>query len=626
MCGIFGAVFLRGESEAVDVDAALKSIRHRGPDRADVYRTPLAVFGHTRLSVLDLSDAAAQPMRSADGLVTLVYNGEIYNHHALRAELIALGHTFRTRSDTEVILEGYRAWGERVVERLDGMFAIGLFDAESKRLLLARDRPGKKPLFYTLDRGEVRFASEIKALVASGWVPEVNVAALPALLSFGYVPPPRSMFRGVLQLPPATLLIMDEGHEPRIRRYWRAPFRERALESSLEDATREVRRLVEQAVERRLEADVPLGAFLSGGVDSSIVVGVMARKMGRRVRTFSIGFAGDARYDETHYARLVSKKFDTDHTEFVVEPSSFDLVERLVAVHDGPFGDSSAIPTSIVSMLTRKHVTVTLTGDGGDELFCGYPRFLAAEAAEAVPSVVRRVGGGLSRALPAGLGERTLTARARRFLRAASLPLADRILRWQSYFAFDLDTILRPEIRRDVPVDEPRAWNRAIFEENGTASTLARVLDYNFETYLPYDLLVKADRSTMLHGLEARSPFLDTELVEYAARLPDGFKRRGTNMKWILKRAFEDILPPEIMTRGKMGFGMPLGTWFRTGLKDYLFDHLTSRAAVTEYLDPAAVETLVREHLAGRADNAHPIWLLLTFEVWLRSMGRRPQA
>lgn len=586
----------------------------------DVYRAPGAVFGHARLSILDLSDAAAQPMRSADGAVVVVFNGEIYNHHELRAELAAAGRVCRTRSDTEVIVEGYRAWGEGIVTKLDGMFAVGLYDMSRRRLVLARDRAGKKPLFYAFSNGELRFASEAKAIVASGTPAQVDVAGLPMLLSLGYTAAPRSMLKDVSQLAPASMLVVDDGGKPEIRRYWRAPFTQRPRPIDVTEATREVRRLVEAAVERRLEADVPLGAFLSGGVDSSIVVAVMAKKMGGRVRTFSIGFSGDARYDETRYARLIAERFDTDHTEFVVEPSNFDVVERLVQLHDGPFGDSSAIPTSIVAMLTRKHVTVALTGDGGDELFCGYSRFLAAEAAEAIPALIQRIGGGVGRLIPARFGERTTAGRARRFLRALSLPMADRLLAYNPYFGLELDSVIHPEVARELNLDEAREFTRAIFERSAGATTVARVLDHNFESYLPYDLLVKADRASMAHGLETRSPFLDTALVEYVARLPDHFKRRAATTKWILKRAFADVLPREIAARRKMGFGVPLATWFRGRLKDYLCDHLARGADLSRYVRPEYVQNLLHEHLAGIADHGHRLWLLLTFEVWLRSL------
>jgi asparagine synthase (glutamine-hydrolysing) len=623
MCGIFGAVWV--PAEQVDVEAALEAIAHRGPDASGVWRRgSTIVLGHRRLAILDLTPNGAQPMASEDGETVVVFNGEIYNHHDLRQELSTLGHRFRSRSDTEVIVEGYRAWGDGIVDRLDGMFAFGLWDGVRERLLLSRDRAGKKPLFFApTPRGGIRFASEIKALLASGFAAEPNLAALPALLSFGYTPAPRSMIRGVEQLAPASLVVVEQGIPFVQRRYWRAPFGRPPLRISTNEATLEVRRLVEAAVQRRLEADVPLGAFLSGGIDSSIIVGVMARLTGRPVKTFSIGFSGDPRFDETRYARLAARAFGTEHVEFTLDPTSFDQVDRLVELHDGPFGDSSAIPTSVVSRLTRQHVTVAMTGDGGDELFAGYYRFLAAEAAEWIPAPLRRVGARLAALAPHGANERTSMARATRFARAAALPLSDRLARWVSLFAFELDQIVRRDLRRSLPLEEPRQWMSQVVEATVGARPLARILDHNFETYLPYDLLVKADRASMGHGLETRSPFLDTALVEFVAQLPSHFKRRGLTTKWILRRAFADLLPPEIMRRGKMGFGIPLGAWFRGDLKNYVKDQLGAGARVYEYLEPLFVSRMVDDHLAGAADHGHRIWLLLTLEVWLRSLERR---
>ncbi len=621
MCGIFGAVFVKSDA-VVDVDAALESMAYRGPDERGVYRKPGVILGHLRLSILDLTPAARQPMSSDDGGV-VVFNGEIYNHHELRRELLGLGHTFRSRSDTEVIVEGYRAWGDEVVSRLDGMFAIGIWDGARRRLVLARDRAGKKPLFYTRQGSTVRFASEVKAIIASGVAGEIEPESLPSMLSLGYVEAPRSMYRGVFQLEPASLLVAEEGKALASRCYWRAPFAEKPLEVSTAEASQNVRTLLEAAVTRRLEADVPLGAFLSGGIDSTIVVGMMARATGQRVKTFSIGFAGDPRFDETHYARIAARRFGTEHTEFTLEPSAFDLVERLVAAHDGPFGDSSAIPTSVVSGLTRRHVTVALSGDGGDELFCGYTRFLAAEIAERLPVTARQAGASLAQLMPRGRNERTLVARSRRFLSNASLPLADRMLAWNPYFAFQLEEILRPELARALSLDAPKRYFGEVFSAANGASALSRILDHNFKTYLPYDLLVKADRASMIHSLEVRSPFLDTALVEYVARLPDSLKRRGTSMKWILKRACRDLLPDEILRRGKMGFGVPLGAWFRGDLKSYLLDRLGPTAEIHEWINRKFVERLLEQHFAGRADFGHRIWLLLTFEIWLRSLEKR---
>ena len=619
MCGIFGAI---GATGRVDAEAALRSQDHRGPDSHGLWRGEGIVLGHNRLAIIDLSPGGAQPMKSADGGVVVVFNGEIYNHHALRDELVALGSSFRSRSDTEVIVEGYRVWGDAVVERLDGMFAIGIWDVRRRRLLCARDRAGKKPFFYTQSADGFRFSSEPKAILASGIAAAPALDAFPGLFAFGYTAAPRSAYHGIVQLPPASTLVLEGDGAPLVRRYWKAPFAAPPLDVGVEEASREVRRLLEAAVQRRLESDVPLGAFLSGGIDSTIIVGLMAKLLGSKVKTFCIGFAGDPRFDETHYARIAARAFDTEHTEFTLQPTSFDLVERLVELHDGPFGDSSAIPTSVVAGLTRQHVTVALTGDGGDELFCGYVRFLAADYAERIPAPLRALGGLVADRMPAGASERSLLTKARRFLGIAARPLPDRLARLISLFTFELDQLFRPELQAKVSIGEPLAWMRGIVAASQGASTLSRALDHNFETYLPYDLLVKADRSSMAHSLEARSPFLDTALIEYAARLPDHFRRRGTSTKWLLKHAFSDLLPAEIKNRGKMGFGIPLGTWFRGDLRTYLEDHFAAGARMYEYLEPRYVRALFDEHQRGQADHGHRLWLLLTFEIWLRSLEK----
>jgi asparagine synthase (glutamine-hydrolysing) len=626
MCGIFGALGRLAPEELVRVSAALA---HRGPDAEGRF---VFIDGdgdvtllHRRLKIIDLSEAAAQPMASEDGAVQVVFNGEIYNHRALRRELEAAGQRFRSRgSDTEAILRGYLAWGDGVVERLDGMFAFAVWDAPRRRLLLARDRAGKKPLYHSEVGGVFRFGSTVESLRAAA-PGGFAVERLPFYLAYGFVPPPATLHAGVEQLAPGHRMIVERGRAPRVERYWRPRFGVAPVADSFSAASAQVRRLVEAAVERRLEADVPLGAFLSGGIDSTIIVGVMARLLGTRVRTFSIGFSGDARFDETAYARLAARAFGTDHTEFTLEPSSFELVETLVRHHDGPFGDSSAIPTYVVSHLTRKHVTVALTGDGGDELFCGYERFLAAEAAERIPLPLRRL---LARAVtlaPGSSSERSLVGKARRFLLASALPLSDRLARWNSYF-FDPRAVLRADVAARLDVDAPLAWQRAAFAETDGATTLSRVLEHNFRTYLPYDLLVKADRTSMAHGLELRAPFLDTALVEYAASLPPGYLRRGTQTKRILKHAFRDLLPPEIRRRGKMGFGIPLGTWFRESLRSYLYDHLGPAARVYDYLDRGAVAALLDEHARGAADHGHRLWALLTLEIWLRALASRALA
>jgi asparagine synthase (glutamine-hydrolysing) len=632
MCGFVGSAFLGGAGAATsgatfDVDAGLRALHHRGPDDASVVRHDDAVLGFARLQILDLTLAGRQPMRTPDGRVSLVFNGEIYNHHELRRELEQRGYTFRSRSDTEVIVHGYAAWGERVIERLDGMFAIAIWDDREKLLLLARDRPGKKPLFYADGPLGFSFASEPKALLAAGVPDDVDLEALVPLFAFGRARAPHSMYARIRELPPATVLTLREGGRPELRRYWAPPFAE-TMKVGDDEATSTVRALLGRAVARRLEADVPLGAFLSGGVDSSIVVSLMAAQHKGSVRTFSIGFEGDHGFDETAYARKVASHFGTEHTEFKVAPASFSLVEKLVEAHDGPFGDSSAIPTSIVCELTRAHATVALTGDGGDELFCGYSRFLAVEASERAPSLARHAAGLVARGL--GTEGRSMRGRVGRALARVDLPLADRLLSWTSYFGLDLGKVLHPDLIARVDVQSAILENRAIARRTVGATPLSRVLDLNWHTYLCDDLLVKADRSSMMHSLELRSPFLDTELVEYVAKLPDALKRRGTERKWVLRRAFSDAfggkVPDEVFTRKKMGFGLPLGAWFRSELKEYLQDRLAPSAELYRYVRQSFVEGLLREHFAGRADHGLGLWLLLTLEVWLGSRSARARA
>jgi asparagine synthase (glutamine-hydrolysing) len=563
-------------------------------------------------------------MRSEDGHLTLVFNGEIYDHADLRRALEAKGYVFRSRSDTEVLLKGYIEYGGDVVHAIDGMFAFAIYDARARSLFAARDRVGKKPFFYTrLGGGELRFASEIKALAASGVPLDVDETALPSILELGHPLPPKTPYRNILELPPASSLRYDGVHAPEIRRFWKAPFLAPPLDIADDEAVAETRRLVERAVRRRMEADVPVGAFLSGGIDSTVVVASMAKESTRRVRTYSIGFGGAEGADETEFARIAAKAFDTEHTEFHVTPSSIDAIEQVVRLHDGPFGDSTTLPTAILARLTREHVTVALSGDGGDELFCGYPRAVATALAETIPSPLRaltRVA--LGGQLPPP-GRRRKLARAHRLAMVASQDLVGRTLALHSYL--DPSSVLRNDLKGALPVHDAHDWVRALYAAPSDATPLARVLDFTFETYLAFDLLPKADRATMAHALELRSPLLDVKLTEFAARLPDRFRRRGRTLKWVLKEAFRGSLPPVIAARGKMGFGMPLGAWFASELRDYVRERLLpSDAAIYRYLDPTAIRSIVDDHTAGRADFGHALWLLLTIEVWLQTLRTKP--
>jgi len=633
MCGICGIVHFDGGPIAPELLRGMTAVlAHRGPDGEGTFINaatklpsgPSVGLGHRRLAVIDLSANAAQPMTNEDRSLWIVFNGEVYNFRALQQRLQAQGHPFRSCSDTEVILHLYEELGEKCVEALDGMFAFALWDERRQRLLLARDRAGKKPLYYASARGAFVFGSEVKAVLRHPAVSgDLAVDALPQYFTFGYPPRGKTFYRGIGQLAPAHTMTVEADGRIELRRYWDLEFSRSSDRSpSLAEASARVRSLVTEAVQKRLVSDVPLGAFLSGGIDSSIVVGLMSRLMDKPVKTFSLGFTGDPDFDETRYARVVASHFHTDHTEFIVEPKAIDLIESLVWHHDGPFGDSSAIPTSIVAQLTRQHVTVALNGDGGDELFAGYLRFRACLAAERVPSSVLRLGNAVMAAFPEPGRYHHWLRRAQRFFREASNPLLDRLHGWVSIFDGDLSRLLRPEVMERVAALET-GFPADVVARTAGFSTVGKILYVNFMTYLPEDLMVKMDRCTMAHSLEGRSPFLDHRLAEYVAQLPDDHKLRLRTTKYVLKEAFKDLLPPEILRRGKKGFGVPLEAWFRTDLREYLQDALLAPTALSkEYLQPAYVATLVREHLEGVRNHGLRLWTLLTFEIWLRLLRR----
>lgn len=628
MCGLCGEVrFDGGPVDAMTIASMRDQMPHRGPDASGLYMSPtsMAGLGFRRLKIVDLSEVANQPMANEDGAVQVVFNGEIYNFQDLRADLVRRGHIFKSRSDTEIIVHLYEEYGAGCIERLDGMFAIGIWDERQQRLTLARDRVGKKPLFVLHTGKRLLFASEMKAFFPHPDVElSIDAGALPSYFIYGYVPCPGTFYKGVKQIEPGTVVTVERDGRVAARTYWQLKYPLGGIPARNIDrhcARSTLRELMTAAVERRLMADVPLGAFLSGGVDSTIVVGLMSQLLDRPVKTFSIGFKDSPSYDETPYARMVAERFKTDHTEFIVEPGAFDSIENLVWHHDGPFGDSSAVPTAIVSRLTREKVTVVLTGDGGDELFAGYLRFVAALAAERTPAAVRRALNALSHSLPRGGSARHWLSRVQRFAAAASLPLEERLTGWSSIFYDDVEALIEPELlRRIQPIERLRYLDRFRGQLDGL-SPLSEMLLINFNTYLLDDLLIKADRCTMANSLEARCPFLDTELMEYAAGLPDSMKLSGGRTKVILRETFADLIPAEIQRRGKMGFGIPFGLWFRGALREVLHDHLLSpQARYREYLSAPYVHRLVKRHDAGEADLGLPLWSLLCFETWLQAL------
>ncbi|HEY7511548.1 MAG TPA: asparagine synthase (glutamine-hydrolyzing) [Vicinamibacteria bacterium] len=622
MCGIAGVLsFERAPVEAGVLRAMADALRHRGPDAegffSDCAGAPSVGLAHRRLSIIDLSHAADHPVPNEDGSVQVMLNGEVYNFGDLRRELAAR-HVFRSQGDTEVIAHGYEERGEAMVEALDGMFALAIWDGRRRRLVLARDAFGKKPLYYWHDGRRLVFGSEVKALLAAGVPAEMDEASLPEYLALGYVPTPRSLFGGVRKLPPASILVADARGVQPPRRYWEPAFPARGAERAvgLSEAAADVRELLTAAVRKRLVADVPLGVLLSGGVDSSAIGALTARLVPGRVKTFTAGFEGDAFFDERAPARAVAAHIGSEHHDSVVRPQAAALIETLLHHHDEPFGDSSALPTYLVAQAARRHVTVALNGDGGDETFAGYAKFHAALLAERIPDPLRGLAAIAGRWIPPGAQAHGMRSRARRFLSKAALPPAERLLAWASIF--DVPA-LRAALGHGI---FDRARLLSSYEEALQAaahgSTLSRALHLNARTYLLDDLLPKMDRMTMAHGLEARSPLLDRALFDYVASLPDALKRSGARGKIVLKHAVADLLPPAILSRPKHGFGVPLGAWFRGDLRPLVHDTLLSSPRLARFLRLDAVQALFAEHLSGRADRGHQLWTLLTLELWLR--------
>lgn len=627
MCGIAGIASIAGQPEVESLEAMTAALAHRGPDGAGVWSDGTCGLGHRRLAIIDLSEAGRQPMPNDDESILVTFNGEIYNFHELRDQLERDGRPFRTRTDTEVIIRAYERWGKDAVRRLRGMFAFAIWDRRKRALVLARDRVGKKPLFYTVQGSRVLFASELQALLMHPDVPrEVDYGAVDEYLSWGYVPGPRTALRGVRKLLPAHLLTVDLSGDALAladERYWNLAYTPK-LAISEEDAARELRERLTEAVRLRMISDVPLGAFLSGGIDSSIVVGLMAQLSGRPVKTFSIGFK-EAAFNELEHAKRISRKWSTSHHEHVVEPDALAVLPMLVRHYGEPYADSSAIPTFYVSKMTREGVTVALNGDGGDESFAGYDRYLANSIAERMQRVPGSAASAkaLSRMLPDSVDPRSNMRRVRRFLDAASNPMADRYARWVSYFGEAAKRELYTgELRATLNAQRPVAWLAGLFEDASGLDPIDRAMSVDVRSYLPYDLLVKVDITSMANGLEARSPFLDHVVMELAASLPSDLKRRGRESKYLLKRAFADLLPPENVQRRKMGFGVPVGEWFRGPLRGLLEDALLSAQARGRGLfNQRAVSALVDDHLARRSDNSFQLWALVMLELWFREYG-----
>ncbi len=624
MCGIAGVINLTAREpvsrETLDVMAA--TLTHRGPDDAGQHLAPDGRCGlaFRRLSIIDLA-TGNQPLANEDESVQVVFNGEIYNFRELRDELRARGHTFRTGSDGEVIVHLYEESGADCVGRLAGMFAVAIWDARRGRLLLARDRFGQKPLVYAQADGRLYFASEAKALLAVPGMPrQLDVQSLHRYLVFQYVPAPHSIFRGFRKLLPGHMLAVEAGQplDGAPQRFWQ--LEPRLFPGSYEDAKEELGTLLREAVEKRLVADVPLGAFLSGGIDSSIVVGLMRELGVSPLRTFSIGFP-DARYDETAYAREVAQRFETEHHEHIVTPAASEVLDTLAYYYDEPFADSSAIPTYYVSQWTRESVTVALTGDAGDECFLGYDRYRAAQLAarfDWLPAAVRQAIAAAAAWLPHHQ-PRTVANRLYRFAAALANEPALRYLAWVNVFTPTmLSAGYRPRLAERLDTDALLDWFRGLYHAGGSsAPECANHADLH--SYLPYDLLTKVDIASMACGLECRCPFLDHELVEFATGLPLDWRLGRGGGKYILKDWARERLPASVLSRPKMGFGVPVGAWFRGELQDLLRERVLAPDGLARrvFREDWLLE-LVESHITGRSNHEHPLWSLLILESWLR--------
>ncbi len=633
MCGIAGIIDYKGRPIAAALlEEMLALLRHRGPDDKGVHIDHDAGagismgFAHARLSIIDLSANARQPLTNEDKSLWLVMNGEIYNFQGLCRALTSRGHRFSSSGDAEVILHLYEEKGEACIYELEGMFAFALWDAKKKKLFAARDRVGKKPFYYTYEQEKFSFGSEIRALLAQNdFNAAINRQALDYYLAYGYVPSPETIFTHVKKIPPAHYLVCDR-RGIALTRYWSLDYRTKIVCAREEEYIERFMGLLEEAVRTRLVADVPLGAFLSGGIDSSCVVAMMHKLGVPHINTFTIAFDFDD-YSEARYAKLVAERFGTNHREFSVKPDAVELLPKLIWHYSEPFGDSSCLPTYYVAEKTREHVTVALNGDGGDESFLGYERYFGVIFARRLmktPRLARALLKNTARGayLVSPSSKKRFFQKAYRFFSALENPrlrsLEDIYLAWVQIF----DLPLRASLYTDGFLSPEALEHSDYFMKNLIAGAPAdtiieKLVSADINSYLPEDLLVKVDIATMAHALEGRSPFLDRHVMEFAAALPMHMKLRGTTTKYIIRKAFKDVLPPAITARKKMGFGVPVGQWFKKELKTSLETILCGGALVRNgYFNRATIARLIKEHASGARNHEFRLWSLLNLELW----------
>ena len=630
MCGICGVISRDGSPPVSE--SLLKqmndTITHRGPDEDGFYLDELAGLAMRRLSIIDLA-SGKQPIANEDNSIWIVFNGEIYNYKELRKKLESRGHTFRTNSDTEAIVHGYEEFGDDVTNHLNGMFGFAIWDTRKRRFLLARDRVGIKPMFYYASPYKIFFGSELKSIIAHPEVPrEIDFHALDQFLTLEYIPAPRTIFKQIKKLPPGHRCVLEYGKEPQIEMYWNVAFQpeSRSDASYIEELTG----LIRDAVDIRLMSDVPLGAFLSGGLDSSTIVSFMSEQMDQPAKTFSIGF-GDPTYNELPYARMVAKAYGTNHYEEFLEADINEMALRLVSHFDEPFGDFSMFPTYLVSEVARRFVTVSLSGDGGDELFGGYDTYVAQGVDQRYYSKLPRwmrksLMPGIMNRIPPRPEKKGLINKAKRFIEGGALPPAWQHTRWMMFMhEVDKQRLYNPQFRDSLNGESPGSVIETYFLQARDADLLTQQQYVDIKTYLVDNILVKVDRMSMAASLEARVPLLDHRIVEFAMNLPSHLKMDGNNTKVILRRIMEKRIPAEVLNKPKEGFSIPLKHWLRKELNPLMNDLLHADVVKNRgYFDPVTVSNWVSEHETKKANHSHRLWALMVFELWHRQVLETP--
>jgi len=623
MCGIAGKISLGSKIVSIpEIERMTDAIKHRGPDDGGAYLSPekKVGLGHRRLAIIDLSPLGRQPMRYLDRY-EIVFNGEIYNFQEKRAELLRGGYAFTSHSDTEIILALFDKYREKCLEHLRGMFAFAIYDEHEKTLFAARDRVGKKPFKYFFDGNTFLFASELKAILTQPeYTREPDYEAIHHYLTLQYVPAPMTGFKGIKKLEPAHFLSLNlRTKELKKERYWKLDYSKK-LDLPESEWKKQILETLDEATRLRMIADVPIGALLSGGIDSSTVVAMMARHSEKPIKTFSIGFQ-EEKYNELPYARMIAKKFKTDHTEFIVEPHAIEILPMLVKQYEEPYADSSALPTYLVSRLTREHVTVALNGDGGDENFAGYTRYAAFQVSNFLDhfDFLNRIAGKpLTKFLARNI-RNTFFERLHRFSKSLSTDYRKRYLSYTAYFTNEQKSSLyTEEFKQQIWKDDTYDIIASRFLESGSKNRTEQAVYADIATYLSEDLLAKVDIATMTVALEGRSPFLDHELLELTATIPFNLKLKGfNNKKYILKEALRGIIPDEVMFRPKMGFGVPIDAWFRGELKDYARQKLLGGQLIQRNLfKESAIKKILDTHTSTRINFSPHIWALLTLELW----------